>query len=242
MVLFNSRSGPLARNPALRRALAGVVRARDLVWRTLGRFAEPAVCLIPPGMLGHDPGRRSHPLDRDEAIERLRAAQIEPPVRLKAAVHPLFQDRYGSLFSALSALWSELGVKVQIATSSMAEFLESYQHNDGFDLVIGRWNADYDDPDNFTHTLFHSQTGLWRKWYSTAEADQVSRTRGRPAVRRPCIGGSRACLRNRTPGPSLPRHRLSRGQPEDPGAQAPGHGSLVELRRARQGRSGRDGP
>ncbi len=186
MVLFNSHGGPMAGKPALRRALAGVVRARDLVWRTLGRFAEPAVCLIPPGMLGHDPGRRSHPLDRDEAIERLRAAAVEPPVRLRAAVHPLFQDRYGSLFTAISAIWSELGVEVEVATSSMSEFLESYLHNEGFDLVVGRWNADYDDPDNFTHTLFHSQTGQWRKWFSSAEADQVleeARSESRPGVR-----------------------------------------------------------
>ena len=46
--LFNSLNGPVTRNAAVRRALAGVIRARDLVWRTLGRFAEPAACLIPP--------------------------------------------------------------------------------------------------------------------------------------------------------------------------------------------------
>src|SRR5206468_5321190 len=33
-VVFNCRTGPSARNQALRRALSGVVRPRDLVWRT----------------------------------------------------------------------------------------------------------------------------------------------------------------------------------------------------------------
>ena len=40
------------------RPLGGRCSTQDLVWRTLGRFAQPAVGLIPPGMLGHDPGRR----------------------------------------------------------------------------------------------------------------------------------------------------------------------------------------
>ncbi|HEY6121572.1 MAG TPA: ABC transporter substrate-binding protein, partial [Pyrinomonadaceae bacterium] len=57
-LIFNSGSGSVGQNPDLRRALSGVVRTHDVVWQTLGRFAQPAVCLIPPGMLGYDPGRR----------------------------------------------------------------------------------------------------------------------------------------------------------------------------------------
>ncbi len=40
-MLFNRQTGP---SPAAwrRGALSGVVKARDLVWRTLGRFAAPA--------------------------------------------------------------------------------------------------------------------------------------------------------------------------------------------------------
>ena len=58
-VLFNSLSGPLARNQKVRRALSGVVRTRDLVWQTLGRFAEPAVCLI-HREAGARTGKRRH--------------------------------------------------------------------------------------------------------------------------------------------------------------------------------------
>src|SRR5262249_47619357 len=75
-VLFNCRTGPHTANLALRRALSGVVRPRDLVWRTLGRFAAPAPGLIPPGMPGHDAGRRWLSLSRHEAADVLRAAGI----------------------------------------------------------------------------------------------------------------------------------------------------------------------
>jgi ABC-type transport system substrate-binding protein len=185
-VLFNVKGGTAAQNPAFRRALCGVVRPRDLVWRTLGRFAEPAVGFIPPGMLGHDPGRRGRFLTLDEAKETLEAAGLRAPIRLKAAVHPVLQDRYGALLTALFSIWSELGVEFSIETHDMAGFLETELKPDGMDVRLGRWNADYDDPDNFTHALFHSHTGRWRPWFSSPETDAIleeARSESRPAPR-----------------------------------------------------------
>ena len=66
--LFNCGSGSqLGSNPALRRALAGVTRSQDFVWGALGRFALPATGLLPPGILGHDAGRRRALLPREAA-------------------------------------------------------------------------------------------------------------------------------------------------------------------------------
>jgi ABC-type transport system substrate-binding protein len=185
-VLFNSRTGPAARSPAVRRALSGILRTRDLVWRTVGRFAEPAVCLIPPGMLGHDPGKRRPSLDREQALELLHSANLALPIRLSAAVHPLLQDRYGALTKALFETWSDLGVEVQIVTPDMESFLGADVTNEAIDMKIGRWIPDYDDPDNFTHTLFHSETGRWRSWFSSGESDRIleeARAEKRPAAR-----------------------------------------------------------
>ena len=78
------------------------------MWRTLGRFAAPAVCLIPPGLLGHDPGRRSHPLTPEEARQALAAVGVGPKLSLRASVHPVLKDRYGALLAALRATWAEL--------------------------------------------------------------------------------------------------------------------------------------
>ena len=90
-VLFNCKTGPHAGDLALRQALTGVVRPRDLVWRTLGRFAAPATGLIPPGMPGHDPdaaGPRSRAAKRSTccALPGSRA-----PIRLTATVQPLLE-------------------------------------------------------------------------------------------------------------------------------------------------------
>ncbi len=184
-VIFNCSPGSGGANSDLRRALSGVVRTHDLVWQTLGRFAQPAVCLIPPGMLAYDPGRRRQTLTRDEASAMLRAAGIEK-VNLKAAVHPLLLDRYKALLTSLLSIWEDLGVKVEVATPTMASYLEAFQNNTNIDLFIGRWNVDYDDPDDFTYGLFHSQVGLYRTYVSSADGDQIleeARTESLPGVR-----------------------------------------------------------
>ncbi len=184
-VLFNL-SGPMARKAPLRRALAGVVRTQDLVWRTLGRFAEPAVCLLPPGILGHDPGRRHPTLTRDEARERLAAAGLRPPILLRAAIHPLLQDHYGSLTRAIVAEWSALGVEVSIRTSTIESFVASTADNAELDMWIGRWHAVYNDPDNFTYGLFHTRSGILRTYFSSADADRLlerARQESRSAAR-----------------------------------------------------------
>ena len=158
----------------LRRAMSGVVRLHDLVWRTLGRIAQPATGIIPPGVLGHDAGRRRTPLTREQAAELIRGSGHKLPLRLRAAVHPLFQDRYRALTDALFAAWSEIGVEVSIETKSMSDFLARFGRSEGLDFIMTRWNADFDDPDNFTNGLFHSGSGVYSAYYSSPEADEIT--------------------------------------------------------------------
>jgi len=116
----------------------------------------------------------------------LSAAGFSEQIKLRAAVHPLLLDRYKALLTSLLSIWEELGVKVEAVTPTMASYLEAFQNSNGIDLFIGRWNVDYDDPDDFTYGLFHSRVGLYRSYVSSADGDQVleeARTEGRPGVR-----------------------------------------------------------
>jgi ABC-type transport system substrate-binding protein len=184
-VLFSSASAVASRRD-VRKALSGVVRTQDVVRRTLGRFAQPAEGLLPPGILGHDPGRRRHPIPRESALESLDASGLPRPLRLAAAVHPVLQDRYASLTSALLSAWADLGVEVTIETPTMTTYLEKGERSDGIDILIGRWIADYDDPDNFTYGLFRTEGGRFRNFLSSLELDELieeARVEPRPAVR-----------------------------------------------------------
>jgi ABC-type transport system substrate-binding protein/serine/threonine protein kinase len=182
--LFN-QSGAAGSNLTLRHALSDAARARDFVWGTLGRFALPATGVIPPGILGHDAGRRLPHVAREKAAEMIRSAGVTLPLRLRAAVHPILQDQYAALTSSLFASWAELGIEVSVVTKNMAEYLEMWNPS-GVDLWVGRWIADYDDPDNFSFTLFHSGNGRLRHYYSSPETDEIleeARRESRPGAR-----------------------------------------------------------
>jgi ABC-type transport system substrate-binding protein/tRNA A-37 threonylcarbamoyl transferase component Bud32 len=188
-ILFTTHAGAAAKKPEVRRALSGVVRTDDLVWKTLGRFAQPAVGLIPPGMPAHDPGKRRTLLSVDEARAMLRAAGAPEALRLRAAVNPVIQDRHAALLKALFDAWRELGVEVSIDTPDLASFMEAGKSGENYDVGILRWNADYNDPDSFTHYLFHSGSGHFRTYYCSPEMDEIL-----SAARRETAPGTRENL------------------------------------------------
>ncbi len=92
---------------------------------------------------------------------------------MRALAHPVIHNRGRDLLRALFAEWARLGVEVECEETPLAEFLDAYQNHRDVDLLIGRWNADYDDPDAFTYVLFHSRHGLFRRYYSSGEADRL---------------------------------------------------------------------
>lgn len=184
-VIFNVFS-EICSTLAVRRALSGVIRTRDLVRSTLGRFADPAEGLLPPGILGHDPGRRLQPISIEKAAELLKSSALPFPIRLRASVHPILQDRYSSFTRALLRSWQDLGIEIAIQTPDIAAYNASFSNSEGIDLLIGRWIADYDDPDAFTYGLFHSEFGEFRHYHSSKELDQLmvrARSKSEPADR-----------------------------------------------------------
>ncbi|MCI0604144.1 ABC transporter substrate-binding protein, partial [bacterium] len=144
----------------------------DLVPSTVGRLAQPAQGLLPPGILGHDPGKRQSSLPMDKAKELIASTGLPLPIKMRASVQPILQDRYSALTRALFKIWSDIGVEISIQTTDQDSFNESYLKNEGIDLLFSRWIADYDDPDTFTYSLFHSGIGELRKYFSSADLDE----------------------------------------------------------------------
>ncbi len=185
-ILMNAVSGPLAANRDLRRALLRAVRVRDLVWHAKGRLAEPATGLIPPGLLGHDPGRRRRVLSPEEARAAVEASGSAPPLKLTAALSPATVDRHGTLLRSIFGAWSEAGVEVEIVTPTQEIYEEKLADPAGIDLLALGYISDYDDPDALTYLLFNSATGRYRKFFSSPESDRIlgrARTEARPEAR-----------------------------------------------------------
>ena len=164
------RPGGALREPSLRQKLLGAVRVEDLVWRSLGRFARPAAGLLPPGILGHDPTRRpAAPADEPHPVP----PALDPPPPLRAAVHPVFGQRYRALWTALLDFWNDLGITVDNVTPTLDDYLAAWEGQRDVDLVLGRWNAHYPDPDAFSYALFHSRTGQLRHLLETSHVDGI---------------------------------------------------------------------
>ncbi len=171
-ILFN-QSSPFCSRPEFRKALTGILRTQDLVRSALGRLAQPAEGFLPPGIFGHDPGRRRSPIPIEKAKELIAKCGFSTPVRLKLANNPATRTRYSSLLNSLFRIWSDLGVEVVEETPSTERFLKSITENEGLDLIFIRWIGDYEDPDAFTYSLFHSEIGEFRKYYSSKELDAL---------------------------------------------------------------------
>jgi ABC-type transport system substrate-binding protein len=184
-VLLNQNSLVCQMAP-IRVALFGTLHTQDLVRQTLGRFGRPAVGLFPPGLPGYDPSRRRQMIEEEQVGALLEMAGLKPPIKLHAAVIPFFQTHYAPLLDAILKSWAKSGIHVSLDTLTQDEYVEKIQQSKGIDLVFTRWNADYNDPDDFTHGLFHSRTGVLRNYFSSLETDQwleEARKENEPATR-----------------------------------------------------------
>ncbi len=186
LVAFH-RQGPGSSRPEVRRALAEVIRPEEIVLRTLGRFAQPANCLIPPAVLGHDPNLVRPQRSPEEARAFLEEAGLEPPVKLRAVIQPLLRDRFRPFLDMLLAQWSAAGLEVEFDTPTLGTYLDRARDAEGMDLWIGRWGADYDDPDSFTYALLSSGCGYLADYLASPAIDEIveqARRESRSANRR----------------------------------------------------------
>jgi ABC-type oligopeptide transport system substrate-binding subunit len=59
----------------------------------------------------------------------------------------------------------------------MTEYLELQRAGVG-DLMVGRWNSDHPDADNFVYTLLHSEAGFLGRYIGGPDVDELAE-RGR---------------------------------------------------------------
>ena len=168
----------------LRRAMCGILAFHDVVRTTIGRFAVPAEGLIPPGIFGHDPNRRSPAASHEQIREWLAASA--PHSKLTALASFGFQHRHQKLVETMLSLWSDYGIDVVLRDASDTDERAYEQTVDEADIYFGGWAGDYLDPDAFTYALFHSESGLFRRIFASAALDplfEAARLESRPAAR-----------------------------------------------------------
>ena len=143
-----------------RSALIAAIDAFALV-QASSRQAQPAFGLLPPGVLGHDPGRRPLRFAPNPAVLAGRRLRVGVDRRLKSR-HPLFFERLGERLQSCGVAleWTEM---------------DSPPRSDrvDFDLLFVRATAASDDPDELAFGLFHSRRGRLRAYLAGEELDAL---------------------------------------------------------------------
>ena len=169
-------TSPLGTNPKLRQAINHALNREYISDNLLESRAQPALSVLPPGMMAHDPNLKGWTYDPEKAKALLAEAGF-PGGKGLPALTLLHRNNADAKKQALAIHrdLESIGLKVELQSLDWALFLDRLANNPP-DMFLSGWVADYNDPDNFLYYLFHT-----RQWgragnqtrYSEAEVDTL---------------------------------------------------------------------
>jgi len=163
---FNVEKPPF-NNVLVRQAFAAAIDREQIAQEAADfkfRNVTPATSLTPPQVLGRDLyGVVGIPFNPSKAKDLLQQAGYTdvasfPAVTLIVSTRgEAAPGAYFRMAQTIVGMWqTHLGVKVEIeAVGNMGAYINRLQNNPPDMYQLG-WGADYNDPDNFLNTLFHS--------------------------------------------------------------------------------------
>ena len=163
-IAFNINRAPL-NDESIRQQLAKAVDAPTLVKRKLGRLGIPGEGILPPGLLGYEPGQTSK--------TSIPLTQPHLGIRLTACISPRHQGRYTGLAEEIFQIWERMGVQITVLHPTETEYAQILNSPD-VDLTVTGWTADYPDPDTFMYGALHSEQGADGRFCGIREMDQLS--------------------------------------------------------------------
>jgi len=202
---FNHRDDRITRNVNFRRALQLVIDMDELVYKVIKLPGYlPGESLFPVWLVGVDDRlRKEYPapelrLNHELALEHLAKAKEELGLDEWPSITVLTGD---TATSSLQSEWmqgllkTKLGLDVKIDKQIFKQRLEKMTAGD-FDIVLGGWGPDYDDPMTFGD-LFTSWNANNRGQYKNPELDRlidVAQTSSDKRTRMDAFGGVQQIL------------------------------------------------
>lgn len=171
---FNASKAPFD-DASIRRAFCYAVDKKPLVELTLGDMVRKAEGILPPGMPGYNEDLEGIGYDVEEAKELIAASKYGdvsnlPPITLTVSGYG------GNIPAYLGAIiqdWRQnLGVEVSVRQLEPEDFIYNLIEEKD-EMFILAWVADYPDPHNFLHNLFHSEAETNFFDYSNPELDSL---------------------------------------------------------------------
>lgn len=169
---------PALRDVAVRRALSMVID-RDIIAEKVDRGSQlAAASFVPPTGSTYRPARMQwlslSPAQRvAEARSLLERAGYGPGNPLQIEILYRTDENVRRRLVAISAMWRQLGVRTRLRNEEWKVYLSSRRQRD-YDITVGSWVGEYDDPYAFLQTL-HSAAGPHINYanYSNARYDAL---------------------------------------------------------------------
>ena len=162
---FNLKPGRITRSLALRQAIQAVVDPGELTGRVVGRAGiEPGLSLFPSWMrrrfMEGQTLYQAQPLDARAVAARLATADDEIPGRGIPAVSLLVADdgtapKVAEYLQRVFA--SRLSIQLRIERQTLKQLLAKANAAD-YDIYLGTWAPDYDDPLAYAEILIKRYT------------------------------------------------------------------------------------
>ena len=174
-LMFNTHQGPLSR-VKVRRAINYAIDHDRLLRQIWHNRPARALGVLPPGLLGYDPTLAGYPHNPGRARQQLAEAGYPGGVGLPtielwtSASDPAVRVEH----EAIQADLARVGISVVLRQAASWRKLKT--------KVLGKrpnamyryaWFADFPDPDNFLHVLFHSQGTHNTTHYANPEVDRL---------------------------------------------------------------------
>ena len=169
---FNLTKEPFKDNLKLRQALNYAIDRRAISESVVkGRYCV-AAGVLPPSVPGYNPRIRGYSFDLERARSLMKEAGYDKGLAL--TVHIAANARQRAVAEAIQAQLAPLGIALHIQESSGAAHRTLVRQGETA-LSWNSWMADYVDPDNFLHVLFHSTNHGSRGNYSRYANPEVDR-------------------------------------------------------------------
>ena len=163
---FNVSQPPFD-DPKVRQALALAMEADKQLEVTLKGLSTRAAGFVPPGMPAYNEDLEPSPFDLETAKQLLRESRYGGAENLPPITS--FADDDGIHWA-----WREhLGLEVEaVSIIEFSDFLYRLD-NEEYGVFTSGWCADYPDPQNFLHVLFHSESAENRFAYENEQVDAL---------------------------------------------------------------------
>jgi ABC-type transport system substrate-binding protein/ABC-type transporter Mla subunit MlaD len=142
----------------VRRALNHAVDRGRLNERLFAGLTIPAASILPPHLVGHDPGLRGYRYDPERSRTLLAEAGVAPGTRLTSWVTPKDAADPLNMTAAIAADLRKVGLEIDVEVVPGEEMTARRKRGESAHLRVLRWFADYPDPDTFFSSLFYSKT------------------------------------------------------------------------------------